>query len=476
MKIRTLFRSLLLSMICTCLLVASGQAQYPAYDLAFATSVVYQNLSTSSPANLSFEFFEQATDTTPTISPAQVPKSAGGSLVVGTVPQLIDGSRSSVVLRSDQPLAVTLVSFPLWKNFNKSRLITNSMVTENNTSWIPSILKNTYNTNTILSIQNVDTIAATASIHFFDQFFTNQSPVYTENVFNIQPGAVHYIDVGTIDALGSSFNGYARVYGKFVVTAMEFSLTANDAQAFESIGTPSNTFYMPSAMCNLNYQNQSTSYAVLNTSSTFGTMVTVRYYKYDPINDILVEVGFNSVYVAKGSKASFPTCASGVVGDEFIGSAKIESSTTPIVAIQIVYDDLDLSAATPGFRSGSSKLALPYVRWVGDAEFKAGKQRTYIAVQNLGGFIPAGQVRVTYYDKYGNTTTYSLGKLYQFQKLSTTAADAGFTSFGYYIDGIGGSAIVQGPAGSQLAVVARVESYTQDYYSAAEDYNGIPIP
>ena len=63
-------------------------------------------------------------------------------------------------------------------------------------------------------------------------------------------------------------------------------------------------------------------------------------------------------------------------------------------------------------------------------------------------------------------------------KTNSTASDAGLTEFGYYHPGFGGGVIVEGAAGSELAVVARVatKDATDPFGMVAEDYNGMPTP
>jgi len=92
---------------------------------------------------------------------------------------------------------------------------------------------------------------------------------------------------------------------------------------------------------------------------------------------------------------------------------------------------------------------------------------------------PAGQVSVKYYDKNGTLLgTHTLGAIAVGAKGNSHPyyIGAAGAEFGTYPDGSeGGGAIVEGPAGSQLAVVVRVQKYIGGGNSAGEDYTGIPI-
>ncbi|MCG8351300.1 MAG: hypothetical protein MI924_26305, partial [Chloroflexales bacterium] len=106
-------------------------------------------------------------------------------------------------------------------------------------------------------------------------------------------------------------------------------------------------------------------------------------------------------------------------------------------------------------------------------------QRTFITIQNAGSSaLNVGEVNVLYVDPAGNTVgTHPLGALAPGQKLNSTPPDARLNEFGYTQGRFGGGAIVQGPPGSQLVVVARVAQKlsTNTAVIVGEDYNGIPI-
>jgi len=135
-----------------------------------------------------------------------------------------------------------------------------------------------------------------------------------------------------------------------------------------------------------------------------------------------------------------------------------------------------LSTAFLGFTSGASKVALPYIRWTTEHWYDGTRQRAFIAIQNVGADLPADAVTVKYYDKAGVLVgTDTLGAIPSGAKVNSNAGNIGAAEFGYYTDGtFGGSAIVEGPAGSALAVIVRIQTRVGST-SVAEDYSGIAI-
>ena len=87
----------------------------------------------------------------------------------------------------------------------------------------------------------------------------------------------------------------------------------------------------------------------------------------------------------------------------------------------------------------------------------------------------AGEVVVKYYNNQGVLVgTEPMPAIPTGGKVNSTAENVA-PEFGYNSDGTyGGSAIVQGPAGSQLAVIVRVQT-TSGSLIVGEDYSGIPI-
>jgi hypothetical protein len=119
------------------------------------------------------------------------------------------------------------------------------------------------------------------------------------------------------------------------------------------------------------------------------------------------------------------------------------------------------------------------VRWGTDSDFAAGtQQRVFLTIQNVGDTdLSAGDVTVRYikYDGVQEGSTHSLPAIASGAKVNSNASAAGLVSFGIYGSTYGGGAIIEGPPGSELAVVARVSTQISASDFASEDYNGMPF-
>jgi hypothetical protein len=343
---------------------------------------------------------------------------------------------------------------------------------------IPTVLKNTYYSTSVFNVQNTGSDPIDATVSFFP---VGGGSVVTKNITALPASAEQTFDLGQMSDW-TTFNGSVQINvttagGTVVATDIEYGTNSNKAYGFEGTSASAAKVYMPSALCNFGPTQQNSAYAVQNTNTSGDVQVTVQYRSTAgiPYTETVQTI-------PAGGKKSFPGCGiSGTLTPTgFIGSATITATGGNIVAIGKV-SDAQLATAFLGFTSGAAKIALPYVRWGADAGWFAGsQQRSYIAIQNIGpSALLAGDVTVKYYDNNGNLVgTQTLGALAIGGKLGSNATltDVPLSSFGYYGGAIGGSVIVQGPAGSQLAVIVRTQTYLSAGYSAGEDYNGIPVP
>ncbi|MEM3485592.1 MAG: hypothetical protein QXI12_08230 [Candidatus Methanomethyliaceae archaeon] len=443
-----------------------------AYGTSFTTSITYQNVGTAS-ANITILFYPEANSSPITITRPQLAPNAGTSIYVGGLSEIASGFKGSAVIQSDQPLVATLVQIAPSGSSVKARPLSNAFPNGAAEVGVPTVLKNTFGTNSIVVIQNVDTVAADLTLDFVP---TSGSPIRI-TLNNLPAGAAKYYDLGQMSQLGTSFNGALKVVakkagtsnpGSVVATSMELGTSDNRAYAFEGTVESGSKVYMPSALCKYTAAPQTTAYAVQNVSSV-PVQVTVKY--SSGAND-------GPYTIDAGGKRSFDGCAVNAPG--FIGSAVIEATGGNIVAIGKVYGG-GLYTAFLGFTSGASKVALPYIRYTQSGWTNGTRQRAFIAIQNVGtSDLPAGAVSVKYYDKNGALVgTHTLGAIPVGGKVNSNASMIGQAGneFGYYPDGtFGGSAVVEGPSGSQLAVVVRVATYVSPSETAGEDYTGIPIP
>lgn len=462
---------LVISLIITSLLTVVP-VKAAAYGSKFVTSITYQNVDIAE-ATVTISFYPKASSTPIVITQPALAAGAGTSLYVGGVSSVTTGFMGSAVLSSDKRIVATLVQ--IGSGTVKNRPLSGSFSAGASYVLIPTVLKNTFEYTSVFSIQNVDSVAADITLKFVP---VSGSPI-SHTITALPAGSAEYIDMGTfLKITNPTFNGSVQINsvkagttdpGAVVASSMELQVTGDLANAFEGATQSAATVFMPSALCKFGPNaNTISAYAVQNTSTT----------------DIQVSVNYSNgnidgpATLAPGAKKSFDGCSAGnLVG--FIGSAKITATGGEIVAIGKVYGG-GMSTAYLGFISGGSKVALPYVRWTESQWVTGTRQRAYIAIQNVGATdLAAGSVTVKYYDKLGNSVgTHTLSAIAAGAKTNSNpmAIGAAGAEFGVYPDGsYGGAAIVEGPTGSQLAVVVRVQSYIGGGNSVAEDYTGIPI-
>ncbi|MEM4204857.1 MAG: hypothetical protein QXS54_12385 [Candidatus Methanomethylicaceae archaeon] len=477
---RSLQRSVLLAVLLA-LAVASGVFAQ-AYSTPFITSITYQNVGNGD-ATVQFSFYNER-DATPIVVSRTLPQGAGSSLYVGSLTgseALPPGFQGSAVVSSDQPIVATLVQIPQSTTV-KNRPLSNGFSTGASEVLIASVLKNAFNTNTRFSVQNADSVNIDITVKFYP--VGGGGPItITDN--NIPPGAAKYFDAGALSELGTSFNGSAVVSAvqsgtstpaNIVATALELQISDVGARAFEGISGGATTVYMPTALCN--YFGTTTFYAVQNVDPTNTTDVTVTYSNGN--TDSASSIG-------PGQKYSFNTC--NVNPNGFSGAATIISTGANIIAIGKV-GGAGRYTAFLGETSGSSRLALPYVRWTSDANYNSGtRQRAFIAIQNIGADLDAGQVQVKYLNKNGEVVgIHTLEAIANGAKANSKAIDATLQVGHSAIEleefgtpdanpggGFGGAALVEGPSGSQLVAVVRISSAVGGGNIVAEDYNGIPL-
>lgn len=445
--------------------VFTSKVEAGAYDAQFTTSITYQNVGTG-PATITLVFQAENSSTEIPITLPDLAPLAGTSLYVGSLGDIVPGFKGSAVMSSNQPIVSTLVQVPKAGSGVAVRPMSNGFSSGSNYVLVPTVLKGTFGSNSIVSVQNVD-----VGITDFELVFVpvSGSPI-TVNTDNVPSMATKYYDLGLMASIPAGFNGSLQVYATkdgttnpapVVASALELNITGTGAYAFEGASDFSTTIYMPSALCKFNGV-QTSSYAVQNTTGS-SIDVTVTYAGGGTAGPTAL---------AAGAKQSFNACD--VNTDGYIGSAVI-TATGDIVAMGKVFGG-GLSTAFLGFNNGAAKVALPYVRWTTDHWFDGTRQRAYIAIQNVGAALAAGQVTVSYYDKTGTLVgTDTLGAIPAGGKVNSNAGNVGAAEFGYYTDGtFGGSAIVEGPAGAELAVIVRVQSRV-GANSVAEDYSGIAI-
>ncbi len=481
MKIK-LFPIITVLTILVSLLGFTTVAQAGAYGVSFTTAITYMNTGTGA-ATIHLDFYAQNSSTAIPIDLPSLNALAGSSIFVGGISQISSGFSGSAVMSSNMPLAVTIVQVPDSLSGIKARPLTNGLSSGSAFVMIPTIIKNQFDANSVFSVQNASAGPIDVAVKFIEAVTGN---TITKNISQLPAGSGQVYDLGQMTDWNAApnngtFNGSVQINatgGVVVATSIEYQITGKQAYGFEGTGTDANTFYMPSAFCRYDVVNTWSAYAVQNTNPPGGAdaQVTVTYKS-------LTGTTYTETTqtIPAGQKKSFQGCGSysptPPIPSGFIGSATITSTGGKIVAIGKIYNN-NMYTAFMGFSDAPSKVALPYVRWASDATWPAGaNQRSYIAIQNIGGAdLAAGAVTVKYYDINGvqQGTTHSLPAIAMGGKTNSNPTNAGLTSFGYYGTLIGGTAVIEGPVGSKLAVVVRVQGFlSYPNNTNGEDYNGI---
>jgi hypothetical protein len=467
---RNQMRKLLSVLLALALMLAgagAGNALAGAYETSFVTSITYQNISSFDADNVVLLFYSDPTDDTPVVlNRPSLAAGAGTSIYIGGVGDLPAGFRGTAIMTSDQEMAATLVQVPDGTTV-KARPLSNGFSSGTPQTLIASFYKDPA-LKTILSVQNAGTADASVTLKFYA--LGAATPTY-QTTQTLKSGTGYIVDAGTSSLIsGATFNGSVLIEtsgasDQIVSSALELdSGSGIGAKAFQGIGEGKTLFYLPTALCVVG--GPTTYYAVQNTSTTQAADVTVT---YSPSGTS------ESVTIPAGNKRSFNTCTVNV--HNFSGSARVQSTNgVNVIAIGKVSGG-GLATAFEGVGTGYPKLSLPYVRYANTTQWNSGLQRTFIAIQNLGPEIPANQITVKYINPDGSVAgTHTINTATpQFAKQNSNATNAGLTTFGFAGGVSGGSVIIEGPAGSQLAAIARVTTRNGSL-QAGEDYNAIPFP
>lgn len=475
--------ALLLALVLIVATIGVSAAQsLPAYQTQFITSITYQNVG-SDTARVVFQFYNEGSPSAITVE-RDLNKGAGSSLFVGGLQggeALPSNFLGSAVMSANQPVVATLVQLPQ-SDIVKNRPLSNGFSNVTAKVLLATVLKNRFGTTSRFSIQNADGSPADVTVKIFNAD-NLAAPAITLPTVTLPAGAAKYFDMGTLTQVTDAvFNGSATVEAvkqgtstpaNIVGSVVELGTSGVNAAAFEGVSGGAGTVNMATALCNA-FGGQTTNYAVQNVAASGDANVTVTYKPGDKTLNATIPAG---------AKSSFNACNAGV-GDNFSGAAII-TSNQPIVVIGKVGGG-GLATAFLGEAAGTSKLALPYVRWRNDASYAAGDgQRANIAIQNVG-TSGSGQVTVQYLDKNGTVVgTHTIADIPAGGKVNSrsilASGDAAkLLDFGNPNvnpgGGFGGAAIIQGQSGAQLIAVVRIASqFPGSIGTVAEDYNGIPV-
>ena len=482
------------------------QAQ-SAKSASWQVAVTYQNVG-AGPALINVDFFAEGDDTPISFNPLEgvgagtLAAGAGASFWIGSVSGLSDGWNGSAVMSSDQPLVATVVQFSSDSGF-KMRLLSNGFQgTDASEQYlVATTLLNKYNRTTVFSIQNIQDAPIQATVIFYNA--DAGGAVASTITHTIPANSSKYIDMSLTADTGlpvstTTFNGSA-----IVTAVLDSDGVTNRPVAANFEGVPlskaADTIYLSTGLCER--YGLDTYYAVQNASLVDSAFIEVVYYNAADGTQKAVDGRFE---IGPGGKKSIVTCSpsDATAMSNFSGSAVINSYDAatgdtpgaPIVAIGKAQTSQNAPTPTTADAftaflaepQGVSKIALPFIRWASNSNFvasKPGKQRTYVAVQNLEDY--EIKVNVSYNDRDGNQVTTEVLTIPAFSKGNSDpngsgAVAAGVTwdmnvgEFGYYTDGGYGAGVIleahpDNPTATFIAIVRA------NNVGASEDYNGLPI-
>lgn len=421
------------------------------------------------------------------------------------------GSNGNIVLYSEQPLVATnvLFSFDVYTNVGYARpynmrLLTNTFGPHEASSQylIGTVLLNKFNRTTVFAVQNTTNEPIEATINFYDADANGVLASSITHVILAYSSTV--VDMGDQTDTGltqSVFNGSAIISAvrqgtteprNVVAAAIELFTDRPVATAYEGVplDAAASEVHMVTALCER--YGLDTFYAVQNASLSRSATIEVTYKNPDGSRKTI-----DGPYViGPGQKKSIITCmpSSSVSMSGFTGSAVIVvvAGDAPIVAMgkaqnSINAGSVDTASVLTSFMgqtTGYSKVALPFVRWANDANYYSpsntgGKQRTFIAIQNLEA--SDTKVIVKYNDRDGFTVQAKTITIPPNSKANTNASQAGALGqngmnageFGYYANGFGGGVTVEVHAdnpNAKFIAIARGQ-----HPGAGEDYNGMCV-
>jgi hypothetical protein len=467
------------------LVANAGPASAQAYGTSFTTSTIYQNPELSTASRVHYIYFPSPETKNPIDIPRpDIPEGKTVSVFIGTLDQASQGFHGLTYVQSATKLVSIQMKTAQPSSPIRVRPLTNLPTYGSPTVWIPSVLRDESSANTILYIQNIDSQSDLVRLNLFD---LQASLVYSSHLV-LEPGETYTLDVNTLpeDQFPKKFNGSGlliatlqdgKTPGNITANVLELDASFLGARSFEGLGHGKQQVFMPSAACNFDIGAGvlvNSAYAVQNADLNNATEVTVTY-----TNGIT-----QTATLLPGAKVSLVTCTAAGMPSDFLGAATIRSNPTQIIALGKVYG-AGLSTAFTGAPadSGTKDLALPYVRWVNDANWYQGtQQRTFIAIQNIGSE-PVPSLQVFFYPCHGERIAYDIPLpaegLAPGQKVSLNPGDANFDQFGTCKNGpqVGGSALIVGAVNSQLAAVVRVQQWdSQHNIVVGEDYNAISLP
>ena len=453
-----------------------------ATNQTWTSSITYYTPSTTD-GNLSVDYF--AADGTKYSAPAiALLAHKAGSLFIGNVSQVPASFAGSSVLSSDVTLVATYVQFAAGSETgNYGRMLYSGFSAADAAAkfYVPTVLYQKFGSTSRIGVQNIEDFAVAAALNFYAVGSTTATA--TKNV--VIPALSSYIFTpADISGLAPGFNGSLVITGaksdtpatpgRVVAASEETSDAGRSAYAFEGVAQGANKIFMASMLCDSGAALQRSFYAIQN-AGTADAQVTITAY-----NTSGAVVGtMAATTIAAGGKLSKNPCDFGVPAGTS-GSAVIESTGAPVIAIGKVLASNGLATAFNGATAGGQKVAAPYVRWAPDPSTDF---RSFIAIMNVGA-AEASDIKVNYYNGAGalaatQVLATSSNKLGQYVKRNSDASSAGALTSGSFGFSPSGGAIEVVSDQPVVVVVRSLKNVSPPLGAITqfgEDYNGTSVP
>ncbi len=480
-----------------------GSAKASARTANWTVAVTYQNVGTQA-SSVFVEFYSEGSSTPIQFDPldgGKLAAGAGKSFWIGAVNSVPSGFNGNAVMQSDQPLVATVVQFSQDPGF-KMRLLYNGFQTSGASDQylVPTVLLQKFSRTTVFSIQNTESVEIKATVRFYDA--DNNGNLASTITHTIKPNTSKFIEMDDTSDTGlpaskTVFNGSAIITAvksaggaaNVVAAANEYYTNSNLAASFEGVpvSAAGNTIFMATGLCER--FGLDTFYAVSNAGLAGNAKITVEYFNTDGTS----KSKDGPYTIGPGQKKSIRTCdpSSGANMSNFSGSAVVTSEGNAIVVMGKGQNSLnagtsgtrDVFTAFLGESGGTTKKAMPFVRWANDAQYNdpnnnGGKQRSFIAIENVSD--STGKFDVKYFDKTGKLVATHTLTINASSKGNTNASLAGALgsagmvsgAFGYYTDNTaGGGVIVESQGSQEFIAIDRVQNP-----GAGEDANAVPAP
>jgi hypothetical protein len=272
------------------------------------TTLVLQNVGSSTTTQLEIWFYDSPTDSTPTIVPRQNINPGGSQEVsISSLDAIANGFIGSAIVVADQPIAgVAMVE----RNDLYRLMIYRAVSHGHESMLLPRISRNAQGWNSIMAVQNVGNAMADIEI----TYVSSSGEITHVIEQGIAPGAMYAVDAIYISELGDSFTGWAQITSNGgTITAM-----ALEEQSNRDVGAAYNAVALgPQLLLSPRQQKD----------------VDGWYSNTILVNDIGSEVNFSMDYV-----------------DQLGASIWMDDNT--IGSDILIYDTADLSGIPAGFNGG----------------------------------------------------------------------------------------------------------------------------